>query len=75
MANKQQTTNQRLENKTTKGTSGYTPLHYAARAGRLEAARLLLARGAAPDARTAAGRATPLHRAAHVGCVPLIELL
>ena len=27
------------------GTSGYTPLHYAARAGQLDAARLLLASG------------------------------
>lgn len=57
------------------GATGYTPLHYAARAGRLDAARLLLSRGAEVDARTAAGRATPLHRAAHVGCLPMVELL
>lgn len=58
-----------------KGTSGYTPLHYAARSGQLGCAALLLERGAAVDARTVAGSATPLHRAAHVGCLPVIQLL
>jgi len=57
------------------GTSGYTPLHYAARAGQLECAALLLRQGAAADARTVQGRATPLHRAAHAGQLPVVELL
>ncbi|KIZ01268.1 hypothetical protein MNEG_6694 [Monoraphidium neglectum] len=58
-----------------KGTSGYTPLHYAARAGHLECAALLLRAGACVDARTVQGRATPLHRAAHVGSLDVVKLL
>lgn len=34
--------------RTTAGTTGYTPLHYAARAGRLEAVQLLLKHGTVP---------------------------
>ena len=55
--------------------TGYTPLHYAARAGREDAVALLLGAGADARSVTAAGRATPLHRAAYVGSVPVIRLL
>lgn len=57
------------------GNSGYTPLHYAARGGRLEAARLLLSRGASVDAATAAGGATALHRAAYAGHLQVTQAL
>ena len=83
------------------GGRGYTPLHYAAREGRLECAQILLdagacrasarpgrrvcsqllsafvahTTGAAVDARTAAGGATALHRAAFTGRVDVVALL
>ncbi|KAL6754083.1 ankyrin repeat-containing domain protein [Haematococcus lacustris] len=60
---------------TATGSSGYTPLHYAARAGHEEVVRLLLNRGALVDARTHAGQATALHRAAAQGHVPVLQLL
>lgn len=47
--------------------AGYTALHYAARNGHLALCTLLLDRGAAINAVTCSGRATPLHRAAAVG--------
>ena len=53
---------------------GETPLHLAAAAGRLEAARALLESGAAVDAASGAGY-TALHMAAQHGHVALIELL
>lgn len=40
------------------GSSGYTPLIYAAREGHVEIVQLLLESGAAPDAATAAGAST-----------------
>ncbi|KAJ7549705.1 hypothetical protein O6H91_07G063900 [Diphasiastrum complanatum] len=46
---------------------GYTPLHFAARSGHLQACRLLLQYGASADRRTRAGSATSLHRAAYAG--------
>ncbi|KAF8059383.1 ANKRD39 [Scenedesmus sp. PABB004] len=57
------------------GGSGYTPLHYAARAGQLKAVQLLLRHGAAVDAATRAGGATPLQRAAHTGHLEVAEAL
>ena len=96
------------------GGSGYTPLHYAARAGKVEAASFLISHGeegkfnapgpfrahhflcpshcvcedviltptAAPlfsgadvDALTRGGLASPLHRAAALGHLPMVELL
>lgn len=56
------------------GTTGYTPLHYAAREGHAPCVALLLARGARPDARTKGG-ATPLHRAAFAGRAEVVRLL
>lgn len=47
------------------GNSGYTPLHYASREGQVECAALLLRSGADVNRATAAGGATPLHRAAY----------
>eukprot|EP01104_Vermistella_antarctica_P020786 TRINITY_DN904_c0_g2_i1.p1 TRINITY_DN904_c0_g2~~TRINITY_DN904_c0_g2_i1.p1 ORF type:complete len:191 (-),score=35.76 TRINITY_DN904_c0_g2_i1:95-667(-) len=55
--------------------SGYTPLHYAARGGRLEACRVLLDRGADANAVTLAGHSTPLQRAAFVGHLEVVVLL
>lgn len=52
---------------TTDGSTGYTPLHYAARAGQLRCVELLISHDADVNARTASGGATPLHRAAHQG--------
>ncbi|GAX84017.1 hypothetical protein CEUSTIGMA_g11442.t1 [Chlamydomonas eustigma] len=57
------------------GGSGYTPLHYAARAGRIEVVKLLLQHGAVVDALTKAGQATPLHRAAALGHTKVVEEL
>jgi ankyrin repeat protein len=49
--------------KATRGSTGETPLHFAATAGRSEAARVLAEAGADLNARDAGG-ATPLHAAA-----------
>jgi len=57
------------------GTSGYTPLHYAARGGHAACVRALLAAGADPSAATAAGGATPLHRAAYMGHAGVVRAL
>ncbi|XP_043215690.1 ankyrin repeat domain-containing protein 39-like [Amphibalanus amphitrite] len=54
--------------------SGYTALHYAARAGQLAAVDLLLAAGAAPDTPTGGG-ATALQRAAGAGRLAVIRRL
>jgi len=50
---------------------GWTPLHWAAYSGQLQAARLLLDRGADPKARDAFGF-TPLHYAAEKELVDLL---
>ncbi|KAL4419244.1 hypothetical protein ABPG77_001182 [Micractinium sp. CCAP 211/92] len=57
------------------GTSGYTPLIYAAREGHAAVVQLLLESGAAPDAATAAGRSTALHRAAWMGHIDVVHTL
>lgn len=59
-------------------SAGYTALHYAARAGKLEVCRVLVGRHHADvNAKTKEGQATPLHRAAYMGrddiCAYLIE--
>lgn len=56
------------------GGSGYTPLHYAARAGHAECVALLLREGSSVHARTAGG-ATALHRAAYAGQARVCALL
>lgn len=48
-------------------SSGYTPLHYAARNGHLDLCRLLVEKGACVNAITNQGQATALHRAATAG--------
>ena len=57
------------------GSSGYTPVIYAARQGHVDCVELLLACGAAPDAATAAGGATALQRAAYMGHLRVVQLL
>lgn len=57
------------------GSTGYTPLHYAARAGQVKAVQLLLQHGASVDALTRSGRASALHRAAHTGHLEVVNLL
>ena len=58
-----------------KDGSGYTALHYAARAGHAKAISTLLDHGADPNAQTPSGKTTPLHRAAYMGHINCIELL
>lgn len=48
-------------------SGGYAPLHYAARKGHIDIARLLLRNGGDINIRTRAGKATPLLRAAYSG--------
>lgn len=54
--------------------AGRTPLHLAATHCRIDAAKLLLDKGAKIDAK-AAGCTTPLHLAAQSGCVDTVNLL
>jgi ankyrin repeat protein len=56
------------------GTSGYTPLHYAARGGHADCVAFLLQANAPVRARTRGG-ATPLMRAAFAGHVDVCKLL
>lgn len=56
------------------GSSGYTPLHYAARGGHAECIGLLLRAKASVHARTSGG-ATPLMRAAFAGHASVIAQL
>ena len=55
--------------------AGYTPLHYAARAGDARCVAALLAAGAPVDARTTGAGATPLMRAAAGGHAGVVEAL
>lgn len=55
--------------------SGYTALHYAARAGNAKVVAMLLAAGADPNAVTCSGGASPLHRAAYMGHEECVEML
>ena len=58
-----------------KDNSGYTALHYAARAGNNDVLKILLSHGADPNSLTSAGGATPLHRAGYMGNLGGIEIL
>jgi len=58
-----------------KDTSGYTALHYAARAGHNNILKILLSHGADPNSQTTSGLATPLHRAGYMGQLQAIEIL
>ena len=58
-----------------KDNSGYTALHYAARAGHNDILKILLSHGANPNSLTTAGSTTPLHRAAYMGNLETIEIL
>lgn len=51
----------------------YTALHYAARAGDLEICKLLLDEGRAEVNAVTKGGATPLHRAASMGTVLMLQ--
>lgn len=57
------------------GSSGYTPLIYAAREGHADVVALLLELGADPNASTTAGSSTALHRAAYMGHGAIVQLL
>ena len=54
--------------------AGRTPLHLAATHCHVDAAKLLLDKGAKIDAK-AVGGTTPLHLAAQAGCVDMVNLL
>mmetsp|Transcript_58531 Transcript_58531/g.137818 ORF Transcript_58531/g.137818 Transcript_58531/m.137818 type:complete len:246 (+) Transcript_58531:3-740(+) len=56
-------------------SSGYAPLHYAARGGKVDVCGLLLQRKASVDLRAGEGRATPLHRACTAGAHDAVALL
>lgn len=58
-----------------KDPSGYTPLHYAARAGNFHICKELLAFGANVDHLTKSGLSTALHRAAGNGQTATVKLL
>ncbi|XRB24347.1 ankyrin repeat domain-containing protein [Pseudoscourfieldia marina] len=60
---------------TAENASGYTPLHYAARAGHVECVRLLIASACNVNATTRAGGSTALHRAAFTGHIEVVSLL
>jgi hypothetical protein len=59
----------------TRTRSGRTPLGAAAAAGQIDAARLLIARGARLEDRTLISRETPLIEAAQMNHADLVELL
>ncbi len=56
-------------------SSGYTPLHYAARAGHLAVVHHLHSQGCNLNARTRAGGATAMHRAAQQGHIQIVNYL
>eukprot|EP01112_Ceratiomyxa_fruticulosa_P011210 TRINITY_DN302_c0_g1_i1.p1 TRINITY_DN302_c0_g1~~TRINITY_DN302_c0_g1_i1.p1 ORF type:complete len:194 (+),score=24.59 TRINITY_DN302_c0_g1_i1:165-746(+) len=55
--------------------TGYSPLHYSARSGRLDMCERLISRGAKVNCQTPNGGATPLHRAAYMGHEKVISFL
>lgn len=55
--------------------NGFTPLHYAAHSGFLPLVKLLLERGANPNARTSNELRTPLHLAAAMGHTAVLAVL
>jgi len=55
--------------------SSYTALHYAARNGKLSAAKTLIQFGATVNCQTKNNGSTPLHRAALLGQVSMVRLL
>ena len=57
------------------GSSGYAPLHYAAREGHAACVSFLLEVGADVDRATKEGRATALHRAAYTGQRDVLDIL
>jgi ankyrin repeat protein len=57
------------------GTSGYTPLHYASRAGHIDIVKVLIEAGAAVNAVTSVSLASALHRAAYAGHLKVVEIL
>ncbi|KAH9320528.1 hypothetical protein KI387_015167 [Taxus chinensis] len=56
-------------------SSGYTPLHYAARNGHVQACLILLKNGALANKKTRSGQATSLHRAAYAGHEEVVKVL
>lgn len=59
----------------TPDSAGYTALHYATRSGHIRVCEILLEHGAKVDSRTRSMRATPLHRAACMDRVEVVDLL
>jgi hypothetical protein len=57
------------------GSSGYTPLIYAAREGHADVVAALLELGADPNAATRSGGSTALHRAAYMGHTVIVQQL
>jgi ankyrin repeat protein len=58
-----------------RGTSGYTPLHYAAPLGKKEIVQLLIANGAKVNLKNKSYGRTPLHETALFGRKDVVELL
>nr|XP_039249349.1 ankyrin repeat domain-containing protein 39-like [Styela clava] len=56
-------------------SSGYTPLHYAARGGYYNICNELILSGASVNHTTKSGKSTSLHRAASQGCNDVVKLL
>ena len=56
-------------------SSGYTSLHYAARAGHFDIVKYLHSVGADINLPTRSGHSTPLHRAAYQGHITIVKFL
>lgn len=56
-------------------SSGFTPLHYAARAGHLDIVRFLHSNGCNVNLATRSGHSTALHRAAAQGHIEIVRYL